>query len=109
MEKDFDAWNAKKKAIDSDLPRIFCHSREVWWCSLGINVGFEQDGNGRNFDRPVVVIKSFSRDLFWAVALTSKIKEGTFYLPIGLIGGVEAVAILSQIRIVDTKRLVRKL
>jgi mRNA interferase MazF len=109
MEKDFDTWNIKKKAIDSDLLRIFCHNREIWWCSLGINIGFEQDGKGRNFDRPVVVIKAFSRDLFWGVALTSKMKEGPFYFPIGLVDEVEAVAILSQIRIVDTKRLVRKI
>jgi mRNA interferase MazF len=109
MEKDFDAWNIKKKAIDSDLPRIFCHQREIWWRSLGINIGFEQDGKGKNFDRPVVVLKAFSRDLFWGVALTSKIKKGAFYFPVGFTDGVEAVAILSQIRIIDTKRLVRKI
>jgi mRNA interferase MazF len=108
MEKDFDAWNIKKKAIDSDLPRIFCHSREIWWCSLGINVGFEQDGTGEYFDRPVIVIRAFSRNLFWGVALTTKEKNGEFYFSIGQVEGKNATAILSQIRLIDTKRLIRK-
>ena len=108
MEKDFDAWNAKKKAIDSGLPQIFCHSREVWWCSLGLNIGFEQNGTGEYFDRPVVVIRAFSKNIFWGVALTSKEKNGVFYFPVGLIEGRRASVILSQIRLIDTKRLIRK-
>jgi mRNA interferase MazF len=108
MEKDFDGWNIKKKAIDSNLPGIFCHSREIWWCSLGINIGFEQDGTGEYFDRPVVVMRAFSRNVFWGVALTSREKSGIFYFPIGLLEGRKAYAILSQIRLIDTKRLIRK-
>ena len=108
MEKDFDSWNIKKQQIDSDVPRIFCHSREIWWCSLGINVGFEQDGTGEYFDRPVIVIRAFSRNLFWGVALTTKEKNGEFYFSIGQVEGKNATAILSQIRLIDTKRLIRK-
>jgi mRNA interferase MazF len=108
MEKDFDAWNIKKKAINSDLPRIFCHAREIWWCSIGINVGFEQDGTGEYFDRPIIVIRAFSRNVFWGAALTSRPKKGTFYFPIGLVEGREASVILSQVRLIDTKRLLRK-
>ena len=108
MEKDFDGWNAKKKMIDSDMTRIFCHSREIWWCSFGINVGFEQDGTGRYFDRPIIIVRVFSRNVFWGAALTSKGKSGEFYYPIGLLEGKEASVILSQIRIIDTKRLIRK-
>jgi mRNA interferase MazF len=108
MEKDFDIWNEKKKAINRDLSRIFCHPREIWWCSLGVNIGFEQDGTGEHFDRPVVVIKSFSRNVFWGVALTSKQKDGAFYFSVGLVEGREASVILSQVRLIDTKRLIRK-
>ena len=108
MEKEFDNWNAKKKIINSDMARIFCHNRDIWWCSLGINIGFEQDGTGEYFDRPVVVIRAFSKNLFWGVALTSQTKRGTFYFPIGLVEGKEASVILSQIRLIDTKRLIRK-
>ena len=44
MEKDFDKWNESKKVIHHNNEDKFYHEREVWWCSLGINIGFEQDG-----------------------------------------------------------------
>jgi mRNA interferase MazF len=109
MEKDFDAWNIKKKAIDSDLPGIFCHQREIWWCSLGINVGFEEDGKGNRFSRPVVVIRGFNERIFIGVVLTTQKKDGDFYFPLGMVGDKESFAILSQIRLIDTKRLIRKI
>ncbi|MBU2219125.1 hypothetical protein KKG15_01365 [Patescibacteria group bacterium] len=41
-EKDFDAWNIQKKKIHSRDEKILFHEREIWWCSLGVNIGFEQ-------------------------------------------------------------------
>ena len=75
---------------------------------MGVNVGFEQDGTGKNFDRPVVVMRGFNEHVFWCVALTGKKKEGKFYFYLGNIGGKEASAVLSQVRLIDSKRLVRK-
>ncbi|MDO8594024.1 MAG: type II toxin-antitoxin system PemK/MazF family toxin [bacterium] len=109
MKKDFDKWNGKKKQIQSELTSPFCHAREVWWCSLGVNVGFEQDGTGEHFDRPVVVIRGFNENIFFGVALTGRKRNGTFYFPVGRIEDREASAILSQVRLIDTKRLVRKI
>ena len=107
--KDFDRWNSEKKAIHKAPGAKFCYPREVWWCALGVNVGFEQDGTGRNFDRPVAVIRGFNERLFFAVALTGKRKEGKYYFPLGMISGREASAVLSQVRLIDAKRLVRKM
>ena len=109
MKKDFDKWNGKKKQIQSESSAPFCHTREVWWCSLGVNVGFEQDGTGEHFDRPVVVIRGFNEKIFLGVALTGRKRSGTFYFPVGRIEDREASAILSQVRLIDTKRLVRKI
>lgn len=109
MEKDFDKWNIKKKAIHHNKAPVFCHPREVWWCSLGVNVGFEQDGTGENFDRPVIVIRGFNEYVFFGVALIGKKKEGKYYFPVGKIEDREAMAVLSQVRIIDTKRLIRKI
>jgi mRNA-degrading endonuclease toxin of MazEF toxin-antitoxin module len=108
MGKDFDTWNIKKKAIDFDLVRIFCYPREIWWCSLGANIGFEENGTGEYFDRPVVVVRTFGKNAFLGAALTSKDKQGKFYFPIGLVEKKPALVILSQIRFIDTKRLIRK-
>lgn len=109
MQKDFDKWNQKKKQIQLESFPPFCHSREVWWCSLGVNVGFEQDGTGERFDRPVVVIRGFNEHVFFGVALTGRKRSGKYYFPVGKIEGREASAILSQVRLIDTKRLVRKI
>ena len=43
MKKDFDSWNEKKKILNNN-DVSFYHEREVWWCSLGVNVGYEQNG-----------------------------------------------------------------
>lgn len=59
MTKEFIKWNSEKVLVHTDKVRPFFHEREVWWCSLGINVGFEQDGSGKDFLRPIVIIKKF--------------------------------------------------
>jgi hypothetical protein len=39
MRKDFDKWNNKKKEINNqDFFDLFFHEREIWWCSLGLNI-----------------------------------------------------------------------
>ena len=109
MEKDFTDWHHKKTAIEQSAgPRVFFHEREVWWCSLGLNVGFEQDGRGSRFSRPVLVFKKFNKEVFWALPLSTKIKTSKFYSPVDLHDGVARVAIISQIRLMDGKRLLQK-
>ena len=75
---------------------------------MGVNIGFEQDGTGKNFDRPVLVIKGFNKNTFFAVALTGKKREGKFYYYLGKIDGRDSSAILSQVRVIDSKRLISK-
>lgn len=108
MTKDFDTWSAEKKKLHLRDDAPFYHDREIWWCALGANIGFEQDGTGKRFDRPVVVIRGFNKQTLFVVALTGKKKTGKFHFPIGFVEGREASAILSQVRVVDTKRLLRK-
>jgi len=109
MKKDFNLWNNRKKEIHFKERPVFYHQREVWWCSLGINVGSEQDGTGKNFDRPVLIIKGFNSNSFLGIALTGKKKEGKYYIYLGKIEGRDSTAILSQIRLIDSKRLIRKI
>ena len=89
MEKDFDNWNKRKKALNERGNAPFFHEREIWWCALGKNVGFEQDGKGKKFARPVLVFKKFNNQLFWALPLSTKIKANKFYAPVNLPDGLE--------------------
>lgn len=109
MHKDFDQWNGHKKHIHTEGENKFYHQREVWWCALGVNVGFEQDGGGKKYMRPVLIIKGFSREVCLCVPLTTKQKEGKYYHAINLNDGVERKVILSQIRLLDTRRLLEKI
>ena len=103
-KKDFDGWNIQKKIIDGSENKKTFHEREVWFIKIGENVGFEQNGKGDEFLRPVVVYKKFSKNVFLGIPLTRTIKDGKFYSSFDF-KGQRSVAILSQIRLFDSKRL----
>jgi mRNA interferase MazF len=107
-EKRFDDWNIEKKRLNETDPKVFFHEREVWWCKLGINVGYEQDGKNTQYARPVAILKTYSTNAALVVPLTSRDKKGTYYFDLGVVDGREAKAILSQLRFVDKRRLVNK-
>ena len=109
MPKDFDKWNEQKKKLHNEIDALFFHESEVWWCSLGVNIGFEQDGAGDEYRRPVIVLKGLSKNTFVAIPLTTSAKPHSMRPSVGKIDGEEARALLSQIRVIDTKRLVRKI
>jgi len=110
MIKDFDNWNSKKKSVnEKDVKDIFFKEREVWWVNLGLNIGFELDGKSKDFSRPVIVFRKFNKDTFWALPLTTKIKEGRYYFSFCLPSGLKNSVNLSQLRLIDRKRLVAKL
>jgi len=108
MAKDFDRWNKKKKALnDVDFER-YVHEREVWWCALGVNIGVEADGKHGNFERPVVVLRKFNKHAVLIVPLTSRAKPSPYQLPFRH-NGIVFSAVFSQMRLVSTKRLLRKM
>ena len=86
----------------------YVHEREVWWCALGVNIGVEADGKHDNFERPVLVLKKFSRDAVLVVALTSRVKRNPYHAPF-MHDGQMFAAVISQMRLVSTKRLLRRL
>lgn len=102
--KDFDNWSKEKKKIESNsLGRNFSE-REVWFIKMGLNVGYEQDGKGAEYLRPVVVLKKFNKKVFLGVPLTKTKKDLPFYHMFEF-KNKKSTAILSQIRLFDTKRL----
>lgn len=111
MKKSFAKWHHKKADIHNDKIRPFFHEREVWFSSLGENIGFEQDGSGENFLRPVLILKKFNNEVAWGLSLTRTNKTGKYYFQIALVandGKMDerpSVVILSQLRLIDAKRL----
>ena len=82
--------------------------RDVWWTSIGVNVGFEEDGKHENFVRPVLVLKKFNRELFLGVPLSTKLKDNKYYVRISVKQKIVS-AMTSQIRVFSSKRIWNKL
>lgn len=109
MQKDFDRWNSTKKAINGDLDeRLYFHEGEVWWVHLGVNVGYELDGKHAQFSRPVIVLKKYNQYSFLALPLTTNAKPSKWRVPVGKVDDEDAFAVLSQLRNIDSLRLIEK-
>ena len=110
--KEFDEWNNLKKSLHSNGKENFFKERDIFYMNMGKNIGFEQDGKGENFVRPVVIIKGFNKNMFFGIPLSTKIKEGKFYYKFQFQKKdelVENIALLSQMRLFSTKRLLNKI
>lgn len=105
MDKDFEGWNKVKQQIDaSHKPPLF-QEREIWWCSVGVNVGYEIFGKGNIYARPVLIVRKYSPYSFLGVPLTSRQhQESRYYHPITF-HDIDGTALLGQFRIMDSKRL----
>ena len=108
---DFNQWNELKKKIEADKndPDKFPKEREVWMSNIGRNIGFEQNGSGDNFSRPILIIKKFNNHMFWAISLSTKQKDFDFYFNYIDSNNQKVSAILAQMKLVSVKRLKRKL
>jgi len=113
IQSDFDKWNELKKKIDADItiiePDRFPKEGQVWMSAVGKNIGFEQNGSGDNFSRPILIIKKFNNHMFWAISLSTKQKEFDFYFNFTDPNGNKVSAILAQLKLISIKRLNRKI
>ncbi|MBI2046434.1 MAG: type II toxin-antitoxin system PemK/MazF family toxin [Parcubacteria group bacterium] len=110
MKKDFDNWHKEKSNLHQEKIRPFFHEREIWFASVGINIGFEQDGRGDQFLRPVIILKKFNNEVLWGIPLTKNQKKGEYYFQFKFLSEEKmSTAILSQIRLIDSKRLQYKI
>lgn len=111
MDKDFKVWHIIKERIhnrETDIP-VYFYEREIWWCRLGINIGFEQDGKGEESSRPVLIVKKINRHIFLGVPLSTKIKDNPYYIVYADSKMQQRSAIISQIRLISAKRLMGKM
>lgn len=108
---DFDSWNELKKKIDLEDNKLerLPKEGEVWMGVVGKNIGYEQNGSGDNFSRPVLIVKKFNNQMFWSVPLSNKQKNFDFYYNFSDPQNNSVSAILAQLKLVSIKRLKRKL
>lgn len=107
MQKDFDSWNIKKKRLESERPDALAfRERQIWWCSIGLNLGDEEDGKNELFERPVLIIRKFNNRLAWVLPITTNDKIHRYYFSLESQSQKNS-AILSQLRLVSAKRFNR--
>ncbi len=111
MKKDFKVWGQQKEVIDHQISESSLYFKEgdIWWSRLGANIGFEQDGKGESFSRPILILKKFNQFIFWAIPLSTKCKNNPYYIECISQEGEKRTAIISQIRLMSVKRLTDKI
>lgn len=108
MKKDFQRWHFEKARInDQEITRYF-YEKEIWWIAIGHNVRHEEDGKSMSFSRPVLIFRKFNRFIFFGIPLSTTKNRGKYYYPFTYKDNVESVALLSQLRVFDSNRLIRK-
>lgn len=112
MKKEFWKWHGVKEKLNDRGNYAYFYEREIWFCSLGINIGHEQDGKYERFERPVIIFRKLTNQMLWVIPLTTKSykNEWQFKFRLNHHGKiVENFAMLHQVRLVDSKRLGQKI
>lgn len=107
--QEFDNWNEIKKKTNQDNKKRNFKEREIFNTKVGKNIGYEQNGTGNQYIRPVVIVKKFSNSSFYAIPLSTTQKRNRYYFEFEFIKDKKSVAILSQMRNLDAKRLLNKI
>ena len=82
--KPFKQRNQLKEKLDNSPMEedFFVAKKEIWFAHLWINIGYEQNGNGEKFVRPVLVLKKLGRVVvlndFWSSTETTAIHTNQY-------------------------------
>ena len=105
MLKRFLEWIQFKQFLheSAHIPPFFKEG-EIWWCSVGENIGSEVNGKSERFTRPVFILRKYDKYMFLGLPLTTKAKTGTWYCAIDFSNKPQTV-VLAQGRVFDYRRL----
>jgi len=102
-QDEFDKWNKIKKQLNKK-ENIEFYQGNIYFMSIGKNIGYESIGKKELFLRPVLVYKKLSKSTFIGIPLTSKQKEGSYYFSFNYKKGITSTAMLNQMRVFDIRR-----
>ncbi len=106
--KQFNKWNKTKQNIENKN-NVYFHNRDIFYAHIGENIGYEQSGKGENFVQPILIYKKFNNHVFLGIPLSTTSNCGKYYFEFDFKQDKISVAILSQIKLIDSKRLDRKI
>lgn len=98
-------WMCLKERLRNTLRRgPNVNEGDIWWASIGENIGWEINGKSESFSRPVIIVKKLSQGFFLVIPATTKERHGSWYVTYSH-KGISAIACLHQIRAIDYRRL----
>ncbi len=111
--KRYDEWNEVKKSITEKQTKFRIKPREIYWIRIGQNVGDEEYGKGKNFARPVIVVKKLTKDLFIGIPTSTTIKDNDYFHSFAYNnrqkGELEVSAMILQFKTFSMKRMMGKM
>ena len=112
MEK-FDKWNEVKKSTQQKKRKLGMKPREIFWVKIGQNLGSEEYGKGKDFARPVIIVRRLTSDLFIGIPITTTIKNNDYFHSFIYTnksrGIVENSAMILQVKTFSIKRVLSKI
>ena len=109
MQDSYDKWNSVKKDTNSEELSVGFKQRDIFNVRVGQNIGFEQNGKGKEFVRPVLIYKGFSKNMFLGIPLTTTDRDGSFFYKFNFLEDKISVALLVQAKLFSSKRLLNKI
>jgi len=103
MKQKFDKWNNLKQKIELKEPVQF-RQGQIYFMSVGQNIGYEVYGKKELYLRPVLVYRKLSTRTFIGIPLSSKEKEGSYFFTFRYTQKTLSTALLNQIKTFDIKR-----
>ncbi|MBR1875271.1 type II toxin-antitoxin system PemK/MazF family toxin [Candidatus Saccharibacteria bacterium] len=109
--KKFNQWNEIKKMLNDNSPRIVAKEGYLYWVSVGVNVGTEEDGKGPVFTRPVLAYYADDNNKkeFLGIPFTTTPQRNEKYTEIAMVEDEITYALLKQIRVFSVKRINREI
>src|SRR3984893_17433540 len=81
MLKGFSEWFGLKTKLHErhQIPPLVSE-REIWWASVGENVGSEINGKSAQFSRTVIIYKTLSHGFYFGIPTPTQRKEGSGFV-----------------------------
>ena len=103
--KRFLQWIGLKETLHGQNHRAPLVSEgEIWWVSLGENIGSEINGKSNLFSRPVIIYQKLAHGFYFVIPTTSQHKTGSWFIGFRH-HGKSMTACLHQARAIDYRRL----
>ena len=109
IDKNYNQWNEVEKLTETTSKKVFFKERDIFGVKIGENIGYEQNGKGDKFQRPVIIVRKYTNDMFLGVPLSTTLREGSFFFQFSFLEDKISTALLVQNKLFSSKRLMKKI